>query len=776
MASFTPLASLLQRCLLSKNALVGKSIHGHFFKTGLIFSTYLANNLINVYSKLGFSVDACRLFDEMQLKNMFTWNSILSMYAKSGCMDVAVQLFDEMPERDSVSWTTMIVGCKQMGWFESSVRVFVDMVWNGVPLTEFTFANVLAACAAMEGLSVGRNLHSFVVKLGMSSCVHVSNSLLSMYGKSGDLETARVVFDRLTLRSLSSWNAMISLYTQSGRLDLALAQFEQMTDRNIVSWNAVIAGYNQNGLDFEALRFFARMLNESSMVPDNFTLTSVLSACANLGILRFGEQVHAHIVRHEIVCIGELGNALISMYSKSGGVEIAERIMKHSMASELNLISSTALLEGYVKLGGLQPARKIFDSMRNPDVVAWTAMVVGYVQNGHHNDAMELFRLMVNKGPKPNNYTLAAVLTVCSSSAMLDHGKQIHSRAIKSRGGLSVSVCNALITMYAKSGNLPAARRVFDQIRFGREPISWTSMIIALAQHGFGEEAVKLFEEMLVSGIQPDHITYVGVISACTHAGLVEEGKSYYAMMQNKHKIQPTSSHYACMIDLFARSGLLKEAEEFIKALPKEPDAIAWGSLLAACKVHKNADIAKFAAEKLLALDPENSGAYSALANVYSACGRWNDAAKIWKSMKDKGVKKEQGFSWLQIKNKVHVFQAEDVHHPQRDAIYEMAAKIWKEIKKAGFVPNTQSVLHDIDDELKEQMLCHHSEKLAIAFGLISTPENTTLRIMKNLRVCNDCHSAIKFIAKVVGREIIVRDATRFHHFRDGLCSCKDYW
>ncbi|KAJ0975122.1 hypothetical protein J5N97_017087 [Dioscorea zingiberensis] len=776
MASSPSLVSLLQRCLLSKSQLVGKSIHGYFVKSGLVFSIYLANNLINFYSKLGFSSDACRLFDEMPLKNIFSWNSILSMYAKGGCMDVAGRLFEEMPERDSVSWTTMVVGFKQMGWFESAVRVFVDMIWKGVPPTEFTFSNVLAACAAMEGLSVGRKVHSFVVKLGMSSCVPVANSLLSMYGKSGDLEMARIVFGRLKLRSLSSWNAMISLYAQSGRLDLALALFEQMTERNNVSWNAMIAGYNQNGLDLEALKFFSRMLNESSMAPDNFTLTSVLSACANLGKLRVGEQVHAHIVRSEMVCKGELGNALISMYSKSGGVETAQRIAEHSMASDLNVISFTALLEGYVKLGDLQPARKIFESMRNPDVVAWTAMVVGYVQNGFHNDAMELFRLMVNRGPKPNNYTLAAVLSVCSSSAMLDHGKQIHSKAIKSGEGLSISVSNALITMYAKSGNLTAAKRVFDQIRSGRETVSWTAMIIALAQHGFGDEAIRLFEEMLMSGIQPDHITYVGVISACTHTGLVEEGKNYYAMMQNKHKIEPTSSHYACVIDLFARSGLLKEAEEFIKTLPMEPDAIAWGSLLAACKVHKNADMAKFAAERLLAIDPENSGAYSALANVYSACGRWNDAAKIWKLMKDKGVKKEKGFSWLQIKNQVHVFGAEDVLHPQRDAIYAMAAKMWKEIKKVGFVPDTQSVLHDIDDELKEQILSHHSEKLAIAFGLISTPENSTLRIMKNLRVCNDCHSAIKFIAKVVGREIIVRDATRFHHFRDGLCSCKDYW
>jgi hypothetical protein len=210
--------------------------------------------------------------------------------------------------------------------------------------------------------------------------------------------------------------------------------------------------------------------------------------------------------------------------------------------------------------------------------------------------------------------------------------------------------------------------------------------------------------------------------------------------------------------------------------MPVEPDAIVWGSLLSACRVHKNADLAELAAEKLLSIDPDNSGAYSALCNVYSACGRWNDAAKIWKRRKDKVVKKETGFSWTHIHNRVHVFGADDVLHPQRDAVYSAAAKMWQDIKKAGFVPDLQSVLHDVDDELKEEMLSRHSEKLAIAFGLISTPEKMTLRIMKNLRVCNDCHTAIKIISKVVDREIILRDATRFHHFRDGLCSCKDYW
>ncbi|KAG6470924.1 pentatricopeptide repeat-containing protein At2g22070-like [Zingiber officinale] len=770
-----PYTSLLQTCLRTENISAGRSIHAHVIKAGLQLGVYFTNNLIHFYSKFGFFSDARLVFDEMPLKNIFSWNSLLSMYAKAGMTQAANNVFDKMPERDSVSWTTMIVGFNQVGDFERAVCLFLEMLRFGVPPSHFTFTNVLSSCAALEALDIGRKVHTFVVKLGLSSVVPVANSLINMYGKSREAVTAKAVFNRMRLRSVSSWNSMITLYAQSGRMDLALDQLEQMEERSIVSWNAMIAGYNQNDMNQEAMEFFSRMLKDQSAAPDTFTFTSALSACGYLGRLDVGKQIHSHIIRTEQSLHMHLVNALISMYSKSGGVEIARRLVKQTVATDLNVISFTALLEGYIKLGDLQPAREIFELMKNRDVIAWTAMIVGYEQNGFNSEGMDLFRLMLDKGPKPNNYTLAAVLSICSTLASLDNGKQIHCKAIKS-GNLSVSVSNALITMYAKSGSITGARRVFDQICQLKETVSWTSMVIALAQHGLGEEAITLFEEMINTGVKPDHITYVGVISACTHAGLVEQGKQYFQWMQTKHLIQPTQSHYSCMIDLFARAGLLQEAQEFIKHMPIDPDDIAWGSLLAACKVHKDAELAKIAAERLLATNPDNSGAYSALANVYSACGRWNDAAKIWKSMKDKGVRKEQGFSWMYSKNKVHVFGADDGLHPQRYEIYQMAAKLWKEIKKAGFVPDTQSVLHDIDDELKEELLSRHSEKLAIAFGLISTPKNTTLRIMKNLRVCNDCHSAIKFISKFVGREIIVRDATRFHHFRDGFCSCRDFW
>ncbi|WJX20985.1 Pentatricopeptide repeat-containing protein [Trifolium repens] len=729
---------LLQSAIKSRDSFTGRFIHARVIKHSLHLSVYLMNNLLNYYSKTASFNDAHRLFAEMPDRTTFSWNTLLSSYAKGGNIETARRLFDEIAQPDSVSWTTMIVGYNQMGHFNTAIHTFQKMISFGVLPTQFTFTNVLASCVATGNLDIGKKVHSFIVKLGLSGVVPVANSLLNMYAKSGDSLMAKVVFDRMRLKDKSTWNIMISMHMQFGRLEVALDLFDQMIDRDIVSWNSIISGYCHQGYDIKALETFSDMFRSSPLKPDKFTLASVLSACANLESLKLGKQIHAYIVRAVIDISGALGNALISMYAKSGAVEVARTIV------ELR--------------------------------VAWTAMIVGYAQNGLLNDALELFRLMITEGPRPNNYTLAAVLSVFSSLASLDHGKQLHATAIRLDEVSSVSVGNALITMYSRSGCIKDARKVFNQICTEGDTSTWTSMIIALAQHGLGNEATELFEEMLKFNLKPDHITYVGVLSACTHVGLVEQGKRYFNLMKNVHHIEPTPSHYACIIDLFGRAGLIEEAYNFIKSMPIEPDVIAWGSLLSSCRVHKNVDLAKVAAEKLLLIDPNNSGAYSALANTLSACGKWDDAAKIRSLMKDRAVKKEQGFSWVQIQNKVHIFGVEDALHPQRDAIYKMMSKIWKEIKKMGFTPDTDCVLHDLEQEVKEKILRHHSEKLAIAFALINSPGYTTLRIMKNLRVCNDCHSAIKYISVLVGREIIVRDATRFHHFKDGSCSCQDYW
>lgn len=678
-------ARLFQTSLKSNDPVAGRSIHARIIKAGLHLGVFLMNNLMNFYAKRGYVSDAHRVFDDMTLKIIFSWNTVLSAYAKQGRLDKARRIFEEIPDPDSVSWTTVIVGYNQMGHFDNAIRMFVEMIGSRVAPTQFTITNVLASCAAIEALDIGQRVHPFVVKFGLGSCIPVANSLLNMYVKCGDPIKAKFVFDRMRLKNTSSWNVMISLHMQSGRVDLALAQFEQMAERDVVSWNSMITGYNQHGFNLEALEIFSNMMTDLSLKPDKFTLASALSACANLEKLNLGKQIHAYIIRTEFDTAGAVGNALTSMYAKSGGVEIARKIVEQSGSSDLNVIAFTALLDGYIKAGDVKPARQIFDSLRERDVVAWTAMIVGYLQNGLHNDALEHFRLMVTEGPKPNSHTIAAMLSVSSSLASLYHGKQIHASPIRSWEASSVSVSNALITMYAKAGSLNTAKKVFNLIRQDRDTVSWTSMILSLAQHGHGEEAIELFEEMLVVGIEPDHITYVGVLSACTHVGLVEEGQRYYYMMQDLHKIEPTLSHYACMIDLFGRAGLLREAHDFIQRMPIEPDVISWGSLLSSCKVHKNLELGKVAAERLLLIEPANSGAYSALANLYSACGRWKDAAEIRKSMKDRGVKKDQGFSWLEIQNKIHVFGAEDGLHPQKDAIYDMMAKTWKEIKKDGF-------------------------------------------------------------------------------------------
>ncbi|CAG7866574.1 unnamed protein product [Brassica rapa] len=776
--------NLLQTPLKSNNArFTAQLVHCRVIKSSLFFSVYLINNLMNAYSKTGNALHARKLFDEMPLRTAFSWNTVLSAYAKRGDMSSAREFFDQMPKKDSVSWTTMIVGFKKIGLYRKAVRTMGEMMMKeegGVAPTQYTLTNVLASVAATGCVETGRKVHTFVLKLGLSSNVSVSNSLLSMYAKCGDAKMARVVFDRMVVRDISSLNAVIALHMQVGEIDLATAQFERMAEKDIVTWNSMIAGYNQRGYDLRALDTFSKMLRESSSLlsPDRFTLSSVLSACANLERLSFGKQIHSHIVATGFDISGIVLNAMISMYSRCGGVDTARRLVEQRGHADLKIEGLTALLDGYIKLGDMNQAKVIFDSLKDRDVVAWTAMIVGYEQHGLYGEAISLFRSMVGEegGQRPNGYTLAAMLSVASSLASLSHGEQIHGSAVKSGEVYSVSVSNALITMYSKAGCIASARRAFELIRCERDTVSWTSMIIALGQHGHAEEALELFETMLTERLRPDHITYVGVFSACTHAGLVDEGRRYFDMMKNVDKIEPTLSHYACMVDLFGRAGLLQEAHEFIEKMPVEADVVTWGSLLSACRVHKNVDLGKVAAERLLRIEPENSGAYSALANLYSACGKWDESAKIWKSMKDGRVKKEQGFSWIEVKHKVHVFGVEDGVHPQKKEIYVTMKKIWDEIKKMGYVPDTASVLHDLEEEVKEQILRHHSEKLAIAFGLISTPDKATLRIMKNLRVCNDCHTAIKFISKLVGREIIVRDATRFHHFKNGFCSCRDYW
>lgn len=316
----------------------------------------------------------------------------------------------------------------------------------------------------------------------------------------------------------------------------------------------------------------------------------------------------------------------------------------------------------------------------------------------------------------------------------------------------------------------------FFDIITERDVVAWTAMIVGHAQHGEGDKALELFEQMQSEGIKPNHITFVGVLSACSHVGLINEGWQYFEFMNRDHSIVPTVDHYACMVDILGRAGRQDEAENLINQMPFKPNALVWRTLLGTCRIHGKMELGKRAAERILELEPDDDATYVLLSNMNASVGDWDNVTKIRKMMTERGIKKKVGQSWTVVKNRVHTFVACDKSHPQTDVIYAKLDELRKEMKKVGYVPDTNFVLHDVEEEQKEHLVFHHSEKLAIAFGLISTPSGSSIVIFKNLRICGDCHTAIKFISEIVTREIVVRDANRFHHFKGGFCSCNDYW
>eukprot|EP01018_Ginkgo_biloba_P008204 Gb_25654 [translate_table: standard] len=534
---------------------------------------------------------------------------------------------------------------------------------------------------------------------------------------------------------------LLNMYVSCGSFEDARHVFDKTSKRNVYSWNAMIRGYVTHGHYEKAVSLYDQM-QRASVQPDYFTFPLVLKACAAHAALQQGKLIHTNIIRNGLESDDFVGNALISMYAKCRDIE---------------------------------NARQVFDKMSGRDVVSWTAMIAGYAQNGYANEALKLFREMQVAGLKADSVTLTSVIPACAQLGSLQQGKEIHDYLIKARFESDVFVLSALIGMYAKCGNVEAGRQLFDRMHT-RDVVLWNAMIDGYGMHGYGDEALAVFYRMQQVGMIPNDSTFVTVLSACSHAGLIDEGWRCFLCMSRDYGLTPNVKHYACMVDLLGRSGHLDEAKLFIKQMALEPDAIVWGALLSACRTFCNVELAESVAEHLFELEPENGGNYLLLSNIYAQAGKWDDAAKVRNIMKDKGLKKRPGCSWIVVKNMVHTFLVGDVSHPQSEKIYALLESLAGQMQMAGYLPDTRFVLHDMGEEEKEYSLCGHSEKLAIAFGLINTCPGTPIRVTKNLRVCGDCHNATKFISMIVHREIIVRDSNRFHHFKDGFCSCGDYW
>lgn len=519
--------------------------------------------------------------------------------------------------------------------------------------------------------------------------------------------------------------------------------FESMPRRDLVSWNTIIAGNAQNGMYEEALGMLREMgKNSSSLKPDSFTLSSVLPIFAEYVNVSKGKEIHGYAVRRGFDSGVNIGSCLIYMYGKC------------------------TLVEASIRVFHLLPRR---------DRISWNSIIAGCVQNGLFYLGLNYFRSMVMANVKPVCVSFSSIIPACANLTALRLGKQLHGYIVRVGFEMNVFVASALVDMYAKCGNIVFARCIFDRMEV-HDTVAWTAIIMGYALHGDACLAISLFEQMAMEGVKPNAGAFVAVLTACSHSGFRDEGWKYFRSMTRDYGIAPDLDHYGAMADLLGRVGRLEEAFDFIVSMPNIPTASVWATLLAACRIHKNVELAEKVAENIFRVDPQNLGAHVLLSNVYAAVGRWRDAAKLRVLMRDKGMRKKPACSWIEIKNKVHAFVAGDKTHPDYDRINEALGVLSERMEREGYVPDIREVLHDIDDEQKRRLLSSHSERLAIAYGIISTPPGMTIRVTKNIRVCIDCHTVIKLISKIVAREIIVRDNSRFHHFKDGECSCRDYW
>ncbi|TQD81302.1 hypothetical protein C1H46_033157 [Malus baccata] len=447
-------------------------------------------------------------------------------------------------------------------------------------------------------------------------------------------------------------------------------------------FNTVIRAYAQTSHEKHKALCFYNVMVQGSVLPNKFTYPFVLKACAGIGDLNLGKSVHGSVVKFGFDADVHVCNTMVHMYCCCGG--------------------------------GIEFARKVFDEMPKLDSVSWSAMIGGYVRVGGSTDSVELFREMQMAGVKPDEITMVSVLSACTDLGALELGKWVESYIEKEGIHKSVELCNALIDMFAKCGNVDKALKLFRNMS-GRTIVSWTSVIDGLAMHGRGMEAIAL-------------------------------------------------------------AGHVKEASEFIQKMPIEPNPIVMRTLISACHAHGELKLGESITKQLIRSEPMQESNYVLLSNIYAKMNHWDKKTKIREAMDKKGMKKIPGSTMIELDHEIYEFVAGDKSHRQSKEIYEMVEEMGRKMKKAGYVPTTSEVLLDINEEDKEDALNRHSEKLAIAFALLNTPPGTPIRIVKNLRVCNDCHSATKFISKVYNREIVVRDRNRFHHFKDGMCSCRDFW
>lgn len=686
-----------ERNTVSWNTLISSSIQNGFDERGLKFYYRMhlegfiptRYTLASVFSACGVLMDfdhgsKCHaLAIKIGLdKNMYVGNSLLCMYTKCKSIGHATQVFGELSEPNEVSFTALIGGLSQIDQVDA-LQIFRLMHRQGIRIDSVTLSSILGVCTKSQtgessifyedyGVFTcrhGKLVHGFTIKLGYENDLHLSNSLLDMYAKNGNMDSAEIIFTNLPTISVVSWNVMIAGYGQKCEMEKSVDYFQRMklsgfepddvtfinmlsscvkhgyieegrkmftsiSCPSLSSWNAMLSGYTQNGNHHEALSLF-RDMQFGKFKFDRSTLAIILSSCANMGLLEGGKQVHATSLKNCCNSDKYVASGLIGFYSKCKKVETS---------------------------------KIIFDRVPEMDIVCWNSMISGFLLNSLDGEVFIFFKKMRENGMSPTHFSYAIVLNCCAKLASSDQGRQIHAQIVGCGYINDVFVGSSLIHMYSKCGVVDGARQCFDTMP-NKNIVIWNEMVHGYAQNGRGEEALWLYRKMIELGMKPDSITFIAILTACSHSGLVDEGIEIF----NSMKEEAFLDHYTCIIDSLSRAGRFKEAEAILDKMPYKDDPIVWEVLLSACRVHSNVSLGRRAAEELIRLDPHNSTPYLLLANTYTSFGRWDDVRALRERMSDNQVRKDPASSWIEYRNQMQVFMVDDGldvvdHHKSRSS------------------------------------------------------------------------------------------------------------
>lgn len=669
----------------------------------------------------------------------------IKLYSNSGDLIRARYLFDKIPNPDIHSCTVLINAYTKQGHPKEALKLYSELRARDIRPDKLALLSVVKACATLSDVAKAKEIGNDVMRFGFRGDLFLGNALIDMFGKCRYIDGSKDVFSSLQVKDVISWTSLCSCYVNCGMLREGLRVFREM------------------GLD--------------GVRANSVSLSSILPVCSRLKDLNAGKEVHGFVIKNGLGDNVFVSSALVDMYASCLRIGKAQLVFENM--TRRDIVSWNVILTAYFGNGEFNKAFTMFSRMRSEGVklnyASWNAVIGGCVQNGRTEQALEITIQMQESGLKPNQITITSVLPACTHLESLRGGKEIHGYMFRHWFLDDITATTALVYMYAKCGELELSGRVFKMMPV-KDTVAWNTIIMSNSMHGNGEEALLLFHKMVKLGVRPNSVTFTAVLCGCSHSRLVDEGISTFYSMKIDHAIEPDSEHYSCMVDVLSRGGRLEEAYSFIQEMPTEPSAAAWGALLGACRIYKNVDLGQIAAKRLFEIEPDNPGNFVLLSNIFVAAKLWREAAEVRKSMRDRGVKKVPGCSWVQVKNKVHNFVVGDISNYESAEIYRFLDDMGQKMKLAGYLPDTDFVLQDLDQEEKEDSLCNHSERLAVAFAILNLNGESSVRVFKNLRICGDCHNTIKFIAKIVGVQIIVRDSLRFHHFKDGVCSCKDFW